>query len=663
MPNIEPLSRKLGSVNAEERREAAVDLCRLGKIAVPLLLRAMGDVDWRVRKTAVEGLVSVGGAEVIDGLLDALNASDNAGSRNSAIEALVQIGDPSIDALLRIIETPDPDVRKFVIDILGDIRNARVVPALISKLEDDDENVRVASAEALGKLQDQRAVDALLASLTRAEQGWLGYAAAEALGAIGDGRALGPLLAALSRSSLREPILESLGAIGNADTIGPLIASLADPLRIVREVATVAIVAIYRKSTPADRQKIMDAVRAGTPGHAVDLLEDILVTSTGDIQRDIVILLGWIGQDRSIRKILALLKEEELEETVAQSLKFLGRESVSLLLEYLSSENALVRRVVADVLGALGTSIVEDSLIRLLTDDNGHVRSAAAESLGRLRSKKAVVPLLTLLTDEYESVQESAIYALAAIGDETVLDDLMKNFSSQDASLRRNIARLLGKFSSDRAINALSFALKDEEHDVRKAVVQALGNVDGEKVYRSLLLAITDDDPGVRMLAAEALSRFNTSEAWGALYPLLRDADIWVRAAAARGLGSIGGNRTVGVLLSYLESATDIFLLAIVEALGKLKYQNTLGPLLKLVDHPDPEVRKTVLTALSGYGDEAAEHAIISRLTDLHWSVRKTAIELLRQRRTGSIDVLLVKISNEDPDATVRQAAREALRK
>jgi HEAT repeat protein len=129
------LGKKLDSSDAEERREAAVDLGREGSGAMDLLFRAMGDIDWRVRKTAVEALVAIGGAHVIHGLIQALNADDNAGARNSAIEALVQIGVPSVDPLLEIVETPDPDVRKFVVDILGDIKDPRAVPALIDGWE------------------------------------------------------------------------------------------------------------------------------------------------------------------------------------------------------------------------------------------------------------------------------------------------------------------------------------------------------------------------------------------------------------------------------------------------------------------------------------------------------------------------------------------------
>lgn len=661
MANLEELGRRLESSDAEERREAAVDLGRRGAEAVPLLFRSLRDREWRVRKTAVDALVAIGGARVVEGLLDALNAPDNAGARNSAIEALVRIGGPAVDALIPLVETPDPDVRKFVVDILGDIRDARAVPDLIGRLKDSDENVRVAAAEALGKIRDPRAVDALLACLAGSGQGWLDNAAAVALGEIGDVRALGPLLAALGRNNLREPILEALGKIGNADTLGPLVAGLGDPLRIVREVSIVAISEIYRKSDEQGRRTIRSAVSSGIGDRAVEFLEDILVTSNGGLVKATMALLGWAGRESSIRKIFDLMREEDLEEPAVQSLQFLDRSRAGLLVGYLASDNALVRRSVARVLGELGVAAAEDPLIGLLTDENGHVRSVAAEALARMKSKKAVAPLLALLADEYTSVQDSAIQALAAIGDESVLDGLIRDFASAEAFMRRNIALLLGKFPAERAFDALVFALKDEEPEVRKAVVQALCAAPGAKALRPLKLAITDDDAEVRMLAAEALGAVGTVEARDALVLLLEDADLWVRAAAARRLGEIGGDAEAALLTSRLDSATDIFLLALIDALGKLRFPQALGALLGLADHPDPEVRKTVLTALSAYSGEPVRQALVARLSDPHWSVRKAAIGALGRTRTGAVDAALETIAAEDPDAAVRQAAKEAL--
>ncbi len=656
--------RKLESTNVDERREAVLELADIGSESLPLLLREMGDVDWRVRKTAVEALLSIGGTSVISGLIEALSSHDNAGARNSAIEALVQVGGQAVDPLLGMLETPDPDVRKFIVDILGDIKDRRAVLALIGRLNDPDENIRVAAAEALGKIQDRRAVDALLTCLTRHDQGWLDYASAEALGEIGDERALEPLLSALSRSGLREPVLEALGKIGNAKTLGPLVVSLADPLRIVREVSIVALAAIYRKSETMERRNIAAAVRTGISESARDFLEEILITSTpGELQRSTIAVLGWTGRENLIKKLFALLREEDLVDPVVRSLAHIDPDNAGFLIDFLSNDNALVRQTVAQVLGECHITSSEDALILLLHDENGHVRSTAAGALGLLQSRKARVSLLALLADEYENVQEAAIQSLAAIGDESILDALLKDFSSHEAYMRRNIARLLGKFSSQRAYEALAFALKDEEAEVRKAVVQALGNAAGKKALRALLLAVTDDDAEVRMLAAEALGAIDSPEARDALIHLLEDADLWVKATAARGLGNIGGDRVGEVLTSYLVTASDIFLLAIAEVLGKLRFSKALRPLIDLADHADPEVRKIVLFALSHYEGEAAAETVAARLSDSHWSVRKAAIEIVKQKGTAATEALLAKIAEEDPDATVRQAAKKALGK
>jgi HEAT repeat protein len=662
MPNLDFLGKKLQSSDAEERREAAIDLGRAGRDAAPLLFRAMSDADWRVRKTAVEALVTNCSNSIIVGLIRLLSSDDNAGSRNSAIEALVHIGAAAVDALLMSLNTPDADVRKSIVDILGDIRDSRAVPLLIKTLEKDpDENIRVASAEALGKIKDRRAVDPLLVCLTRYDQSWLDYAAAEALGEIGDERALGPLIAALGGNSLREPVLEAIGKIGNVNTLTPLIAGLADTLRIVREVAMVALTTIYRKSAQGDRELMITAVRANANDRAVDFLEDMLITSTRELQKSAVAVLGWAGRESSIQKLLALLKEEDFEEPTAQALKNIDGGRVPLLLSYLSDDNALVRRTVARVLGEVGSRDTEDPLIGLLSDENGHVRSAAAEALGHLRSRKAVKPLIGLLTDEYESVQESAIRALAEIGDDSSLDDLVKDFTSRDAPMRKNIALLLGRFTTDKASDALAFALKDEEPDVRKAVVHALGNLSGEKALRSLIHAVTDDDPEVRMLAAEALGKTRAPETPDVLIPLLEDDDLWVRAAAARSLGRVEGEKAGEVLAAYLNTATDIFLLSLVDVVGKLRTERALAPLLGLASHDDPEVRKTVLTALSGYHWESVHQTVLSRLSDPHWSVRKTAIEIVKMSKDAAAETILERIADGDPDATVRQAAKDAL--
>jgi HEAT repeat protein len=661
MPDFESLIMKLQSVNEEERREAVIGLGRAGTKAVSFLLDAIGDANWRVRKAAVEALVSLADDSVLYGLVRSLSTHDNAGARNSAIEALVRIGSAAVDVLLDALQTShDPDVRKFIIDTLGDIRERRSVPLLIGSLNDAGENVRVAAAEALGRIRDRRAVAPLLSCLARTDAGWLDYAAAQALGEIGDERALGPLLSALDRSGLREPVLESLGRIGNAGTIDPLLKGLTDPLRIVREISLRALAAIYRKSSATDCSRIAAAVRE-SGDRTVEYLEQLVMTSSGELQKAAVEALGWIGRESSIRKLLGVLKDEDMEEPTVRALLGIDRDKIDLLLGFLHDDNALVRRTVARALGATGRFEAEEQLIELLHDENGHVRSSAAEALGRLRSGKAVEQLLPLLADEFENAQASAICALAGIGDESVIDRLVTDFTSRDPAMRRNIAILVGRFPGDRAAEALSFALKDEEPAVRKAAVHALGGFPSEHSYRSLRLAVTDDDPEVRRLGAEALGRLDATEVFAPLASLLKDPDLWVRASAARGLGRCCGEAAASLLLEHLSEAKDIFLLAIVEVLGVLRPEAALTPLLRMSDHEDPEIRKALLAALAQYPWHAVRQAFIAGISDPHWSVRKAAVEALRRKRDAGAAPRIERLAQDDPDGSVRQAAKEAL--
>src|SRR5436853_3161502 len=79
---------------------------------LPLMFELLGDKDWRVRKTIVDGLVGDPQPEVIAGLLGALSDAENAGKRNSATEALMRIGAAAIDPIVeRLRAEQDVDVR------------------------------------------------------------------------------------------------------------------------------------------------------------------------------------------------------------------------------------------------------------------------------------------------------------------------------------------------------------------------------------------------------------------------------------------------------------------------------------------------------------------------------------------------------------------------
>src|SRR3972149_1799572 len=54
-------------------------------------------------------------------MVDSLHSEDNAGLRNSAVEGLTMMGRKAIPCLIKNLNDKDHDVRKFIVDTIGDI--------------------------------------------------------------------------------------------------------------------------------------------------------------------------------------------------------------------------------------------------------------------------------------------------------------------------------------------------------------------------------------------------------------------------------------------------------------------------------------------------------------------------------------------------------------
>ncbi len=253
------------SPDPELRRQAVIEFANAGS-AVPLL-QAINDGDWRVRKTAVDALVDIGGEEVFEGLFKALFSEDNAGARNSAAEAFVKTGPHAAASLCKRLGEPDADVRKFIVDIIGEIADRASIPALIGMLEDPDQNVRASAIEHLGKMKAVEALD-MLVQIMKTEDQWLAFTAAAALGEIEDRRAVAPLIEAASDKYLREAALDALCRISDESAWDVFLEYLSDPAQVIRQVAVKGLAKVLASSGQKEQYLRLTQKRPDG-GHAV----------------------------------------------------------------------------------------------------------------------------------------------------------------------------------------------------------------------------------------------------------------------------------------------------------------------------------------------------------------------------------------------------------
>jgi len=249
---VQEREKQLNDSNIESRREAVEKLSGVKDLScIPLLMTAMKDSSWRVRKTAVDILFKdYQVSEYIDGLIKLLYIEDNAGARNSAIEALIRLGRKATVYLIEAFKTPNKDVRKFIIDVLGELMDNRSLDLMLDAIRDEDENVRATAVEHLGKVGEPSVVDALIDILENGDL-WSAYPAADALGRIGNKKAVPHLLRALKRKPLREPVLKALGSLADASTIDNVISFLQDSSRNIREQALRTIEKMYHNGVDA----------------------------------------------------------------------------------------------------------------------------------------------------------------------------------------------------------------------------------------------------------------------------------------------------------------------------------------------------------------------------------------------------------------------------
>ncbi|SDL25466.1 HEAT repeat-containing protein [Geoalkalibacter ferrihydriticus] len=178
------------------------------------LMAALEDGDPQVRIAAAASLEALEPLLHLQQLLGGLAVADR-GHRIHCLFALEKVRAPGVpEALLRLLEDPDPDVRAAAVQVLGARAEARALPELAKRLRDPEAAVRMYAAEVLGAFRDARLVP-YLAAVLRDEDSGVVAAAATSLGSIGAAESEKYLLALLrdSRAPVRRAAAVALGRL------------------------------------------------------------------------------------------------------------------------------------------------------------------------------------------------------------------------------------------------------------------------------------------------------------------------------------------------------------------------------------------------------------------------------------------------------------------
>lgn len=591
--------------------------------AVAGLVIALEDSDLGIRELAADYLIKINN-EIAYHLLIKFLGSEDIGSRNLASEILVKIGSDAVPALIGEINNDDHDVRKFVVDILGLIRDEQALEAICTKLEDNNINVICSAAEALGEIGSPKAVSQLIESFKRTED--VRLPAIEALGKIGDTVSLDFLYNCLTSTDpmILFATIEAIGNIGDENSVEFLLKFLEGKDITIAEATLSAIVNIASHNNgtleydlPLDR-------------FSGFLFDGIKKKNKKLTQFTLNRLKHWYGQDilRSLLEVLQYVDEEELSQVV-KMLGDIGPSARNVIIEKMETAttdlkliylNILkeykdpsiakklikfkddgdphVRRTVAYLLGMSGDNNVIETLKIMTSDSLGHVRSAAYAALGWLCSEKDIDFLFEGLNDKYQDVREAVMGALVLIGTDDVVRRFNEDLYHPEVERQRLAATALGLIGDTTVVEPLLQAINHPESSIRKSAIDSLAKIRDVEDIGALLLALNDENSGVRKSAISALYAIRGEEIIRDMRFLLDDEDVWVKYHLINLIGETGNEKYSAYLKNFLECSEDILKIAAVKSLSKIKCKDMINEIARLKHDKNQDLAQAAEYAL-----------------------------------------------------------------
>jgi HEAT repeat protein len=369
--------------------------------------------------------------------------------RQTLLDLLVTIGEPSIAGLIELLRGKDADLQRAASSTLARMGALAAAP-LVTLLATGSE----VAGDALVELGEP-AVDALIGAL-KGNLHSVRAPAAKALGKIGDRRATEALAGALYDAwhQVRRAGAEALGQVGGPGVVPPLIKTLLDPAADarLREAASAALVHVSEPSVAP--------LIAEIGGHASDIAPVLARLGTLSVtplierladpdeapREGAAYALGEIGDTRAVEPLMVACREGSLRQRVAAGLA-LGRigdeRALDLLQASLTDESAAMRGMAAEALGHLGVPRAVPSLLAAFGDGNPAVRGAVAVALGHLKDAAALDPLVAALHDPSPDVRRAAVAGLGLLGNSKAVMPLVTALQTADPDLRTAVVAAL----------------------------------------------------------------------------------------------------------------------------------------------------------------------------------------------------------------------------
>ena len=579
-PSPIALATALEAPDAEERRQATSQLAKLVVAeAVPLLLRALGDDDWRVRKEAtVVARHFSGERALVAAGVSALASSDNIGLRNAAVEVLVDAGQAATAAVGAALIGFDADGRKLAMEVLGRSRDSAALGFLAAARRDPDANVRQAAIEGIAALaasSNEPMPRELLRHCLEDADPCVRLAALQGMNTLGVSLPWPQLERFLGDPIVRSTALSAVALSDSAEAPPALVRALHSARGRSFAEALSALARLAGENVLGDAEPPRPGSRPGPSGESTSPVGpaagptwvhdqptpsrlDAMQVRVAEALRAQVETIG----SRLVRAAAGEMDDSIDLQAVALRMAALARAPGILDIAIVALSEQALAAAAHRALILLGRTAVPGILARLGAQGSSEagafdpeIRAAlidilAAEAEVATDATPAVLAALRGAAREPDrQVARSALFALSRVGDETDLDlaaDLVTSPSLPIAqSAERTLATLASRFPSAARELAQRHAAQNPQSLSATTLLGALAWTGQPTLAAAgadldfLAHAITADSARTRSTAVAAVAQIGGAKALHVLGFALADEERDVQLAAARALGRL----------------------------------------------------------------------------------------------------------------------------
>ena len=659
---------------------------------VPALKLATQTNAGQVRMHAAKLIGQLKAEEALPSLIHLL-ADLDANVRTASINALTEIGNPSIEPLIEVLDSgaqnvlPDENSDEFL-QLTSEYQYLANAYIDTTRRKNHRINTQAAAAQALGALKAEAAISRLISLLDNDD---LRGSAGAALRAM-KGVAVPGLVNALKdpRDNVRIRSAEVLAGIADLRSVDGLSEALmTDPRKDVRAASAKTLSVLRGRGTDnSARDALIQGLKLDdtTAANAATALGQIQISTDEAIQELITMAMDKRGREtvrsaalsaltrlaavQAVQPMLLLMLSDETSPVLRKgAVAALGEikspDSVPALVWVLGTRYEDIKDFQRHLKREYNTlARLKEAIANLGVEWTGEyappdyrtwgelkpipslVRSEVALSLGKIKGDAVVQPLIdSLKEDERAAVRKSAAFALGDVGGQLVVDPLIEALrNDKQGIVRQEAAVALGKIKGDKVINPLLTTLKKDKFEgARKQAAIALRELPAELADDGLVDVLKkgwgtfEEKQEVLSVQTEVITSLtklgNETTAKSIINALRSVEDDWTRWKLVFALGRLEENyeTPVDAMSAELEHPNYVIRKEAVLGLGLSKDRKSLEILTGILGDKSEykSIRASAATALGTLLDERAAPSLLAALDDKHIEVRTQVVAAL----------------------------------